>query len=425
MAPPEVPEARPERAVRWRPGGRVLAGGAVVLIALAAVAWRLLDGPTVATYGVERRDIVQTVVASGRVESPRRVDIGSPLVGTVAAIPVEEGQSVRAGQLLVALDDLEAKAALEQARTAVAQAQAKLRQLRETALPVAAEAVRQAEVNLGNAERSLARTRELFAKGFVGQAALDDSQRARDVALSQLRSAEVQQRSSAGGGTDERMAIVGLEQARAAERAARAHLEQLTIEAPVDGVLISRSVEKGNVVQPGRVLMVLSPAGETQLVVQFDEKNLSLLRVGQKALASADAFPQTRFPAVLVYINPGVDATRGSVEVKLRVPEPPKFLLQDMTVSVDVEVASRPGVLTLPADAVRDPATAAPWVLAVREGRAVRQAVKTGAVGRGLVEIAEGLAPGELAVPSTNVKIHEGDRVRAAPAAAPAASLKP
>ena len=95
------------------------------------------------------------------------------------------------------------------------------------------------------------------------------------------------------------------------------------IRAPVDGTLIARSVEPGNVVQAGKELMVLAPAGETQVVVQIDEKNLAQLKPGQQALASADAFPKERFRAELVYINPGIDALRGAVEVKLRVPEPP------------------------------------------------------------------------------------------------------
>lgn len=404
-----------------RPSLRVLSVAVLALAAFGYLAWRQLEGPATAVYAVERRDIVQTVVASGRVESPRRVDIGSPVTGTVAAIPVNEGQSVRKGQLLIALDDSEAKAALEQARTAVVQAEARLKQLRETALPVAEEAVRQAETNLANAERSLLRSRELFARGFIGQAALDDAQRTRDLAGSQLRSAQVQRRSEASGGSDERVAIATLEQAKASERAAKARLDLLTIEAPVDGTLITRAVETGNVVQPGKVLMVLSPAGETHLVVQFDEKNLSLLKVGQKAIASADAYPAERFEAEVFYINPAVDATRGAVEVKLRAIDPPAFLLQDMTASVDVEVARRPAVLTLPADAIRDAATRKPWVLAAREGRAERQDVRVGAIGTGEVEVAEGLAPGEFVVPSTNVKIHDGDRLRAQPVASPAA----
>ncbi len=392
-------------------------GGLAAAGAVAFVVWRSWD-PARPAYRVARGDLVQSVVASGRVESPRRVEIAASVTGTVVSVPVDEGQTVAAGQLLVALDDSEARAAVEQARQAVAQAQAKLAQMRATTQPVAAENTRQAEVNLGNAERQLQRSRELFSQGFIGQAALDDAQRARDVAQSQRNAAQLQEKSSAPGGADYRLAETQLEQARATLLVAEAHLELMSIEAPTAGTLIARSVERGNAVQPGRTLLVLSPAGDTQLVVEIDEKNLSLLRIGQTALASADAYPDRRFAARVAYINPGIDPSRGSVEVKLAVPDPPTYLLQDMTVSVDIEVARRNAALMLPTDAVHDLGGASPWVNVARAGRVVRQPVKLGARGEGRVEIATGLDEGELVLPATPATLAEGQRVRPKPLAA-------
>jgi HlyD family secretion protein len=391
---------------------------AAVTFAVAAVAvgaWRLSAGPAVGAYAVERTDLLQTVVASGRVESPRRVEIGSPVTGTVVSVPVAEGQSVAAGQLLVALDTSEMRAAVDQARFAVEQADAKLAQLRSTGLPVASEGARQAEVNLANADKALARSKELFARGFIGQAALDDVQRTRDLAESQSKSAQLQRDSQTNGGTEQRLAQAALDQARANLRLAQARLDFATLEAPVAGVLISRNVERGAVVQPGKVLMVLSPAGETQLVVQIDEKNLQLLRVGQKALASSDAYPERRFAAEVAYINPAVDPLRGSVEVKLAVHDPPAYLLQDMTVSVDIEIERRTQVLAVPADVIHEGG----WVLVARDGRAVRQAVRLGVRGEGRVEIADGLREGELVIPAAHAAIRDGAAIRAA-AIAPA-----
>lgn len=395
----------------WLAAGRsrlVLAGAAAAVLVVGVLAWRLAVGPALPAYEVERMDLLQTVVATGRVESPRRVDIGSPLTGTVVAVLADEGDAVRAGQRLVALDDTEAAAAVAQARAAVAQAEAKVAQLATTALPVASEAARQAEANLDNAERALARQKELFARGFIGQAALDDAQRTRDVAASQLQSARVQRASQAAGGADVRLAQTALDNARAAMRVAEARLDLATIEAPVDGTIITRSVEKGSVVQPGKALLVLSPRGETQLVVQVDEKNLPLLARDAAALASADAYPERRFEARVTRINPAVDASRGSVEVKLAVPEPPAYLLQDMTVSVDIQSGRHAAVLTVPSDALRP----GDWVLAVRDGRARRQPVKIGARGAGRIEVLEGLREGEAVLPAARTNVHDGQRVR-------------
>jgi HlyD family secretion protein len=398
------------------PSRRSLVGAAILAhVGLAAwAALRTVRGPPGEAYTVARGPLVQTVVASGRVESPRRVEIGSQVTGVVASIPVAEGQSVKAGQLLVALDDREPRAALDQANYAVAQARAKLDQLEVTGRLLAEQAMRQAQITFRNADRSLARSRELFAKGFIGQAALDDAERARDVAESQWKAAQVQHASQLEGGTERRLDEAALAQALANLREAQARLAHMTIAAPVDGTLIVRNVERGNVVQPGKALMVLSPAGATQLVVQIDEKNLNLLALGQEAVASADAYPGERFEARVGYINPAVDPLRGSVEVKLDVPHPPAYLLQDMTVSVDVEVARRDSVLFLPADAIHDLAGTNPWVLAVRSGRVARQDVKLGARGEGRVEIAAGLSEGERVIPATHAGLAEGKAVRPA-----------
>lgn len=216
------------------------------------------------------------------------------------------------------------------------------------------------------------------ARGFVGQSQLDDAQRNLDVAESQLRAAQLQVETNRPMGSDYALAQTALDQAKVNLLVAQARLDHTVIRAPVDGTLIARNVEVGDTVQPGKQLMALAPAGETQIVVQIDEKNLAQLAVGQKALGSADAFPGRRFAAELFYINPGIDPQRGSVAVKLKVPNPPAYLRQDMTVSVDIEVARRADTVVIPADAVHDATGAQPWVPAVRGHRATRQAVKIG-----------------------------------------------
>ena len=349
---------------------------AFLVAAVAAAAFLFRDtilGAPVEVHEVTRGDLVQTVVASGRVATPQRVSVGTVLADRVMRIPVEEGQAVRRGDVLIVLDDRDERAAVAQAQAAVGQAEAKLRQLREVGLPGAEQALRQAQANLLLARQQYDRSQDLIAKGFVSQAAMDDAKRNLDVAESQLAAAQVQVRTNSAAGSDFLLAETALSQARASLRVAEARLEQTVIAAPVDGTLIGRNVEPGDVAQPGKELMVLSPAGETQIVVQIDEKNLSQLRIGQKALASADAYPRERFPAELFYINPGVDALRGSVEVKLRVPKPPAYLRQDMTVSVDIDVARRADALTIPAGGIFDAASARPWVLAVEGGHAVRR----------------------------------------------------
>ena len=394
---------------RWLLPVVVLAG----LILLSGLIFSSsLFGPRLEVFTLQRGELVQTVVASGRVATPARVDIGTQITGRVAAVPVKEGQTVRAGDLLIELAANDEKAALELAQASVQQAEVRLRQLQQLTQPTAEQAVIQAQANLINVDKQYQRTRELVAQGFVGKAQLDEAQRALDVARSQLKSAQFQLQSSKPDGSDYQLAVAGLQQAKANLAAAQAKLEHTRITAVVDGVLIARDVERGDIVQPGKILMVLSPAGISQLVVQIDEKNLRYIRMGQSAFGVTDAYPGLKFPVQVAYINPGVDAQRGSVNVKLNVLKPPLFLTQDMTVSVEIEVARSQNALSLNVEAIRDASTLHPWVMAVVDGRAVRRPVTIGIRGDKSVEITSGLDQHDVVLPATNMTIEAGQRVR-------------
>lgn len=397
----------------------VLAAHKWFFLALAVIAglgaWqgaRLIFGPAVVVDQVRRGNLVESVVASGHVETPYRVEIGSQITGTVEEVLVQEGERVRKGQPLISLESRELKAAMVQAQGAVAQAEARIRQLDELTLPSAKEALAQAKATLLNAQQTYDRTAQLEKNGYATRAALDDAQKTLDVARAVVRSAEFQVYTASSGGSDYVMAQTQLNQSRANLDTAESRLGYATITAPRDGVLISRSVERGAVVQPGKALLVLAPSGDVQLVLQIDERNLGKIALGQKAVASADAYPERRFEAVISYINPGVDITRASVEVKLTVSNPPEYLRQDMTVSVDIEVAAKDGALVLPARSVHDIQLGQPWVLGIKDGRAAKRPVKTGLRGNSQIEIVEGMAAGELAVPQSS-GVLTGQRIRA------------
>lgn len=369
-------------------------------------------GPKVAGFSVTKGELIQTVVASGRVESPARVEIASEITGTVLSVPVAEGQTVRAGQTLIVLESADERATVEQAKAAVDQSTARMRQIRELSQPVSEQTLLQAQATLEIATKQYERNLELSKNGFVSQAQLDDSLRNLNIAKSQAEAAQLQTNSILKKGSDYALAESALNQARANEWVARAKLRNTIIKAVSGGILISRSVEQGNVAMAGKTLMVMSPGGKTQLIVQIDEKNIRFLKLGQQALVIADAYPGERFKAVVSYINPAVDATRGSVEIKLDVGSPPDFLRQDMTVSVDIEVARRAEALTLSISAIRDGAGTEPWVMVLDNGRAQRRQVKLGVRGDSSVEILEGLREGDQVLPATGIAVKEGKRVR-------------
>jgi len=389
-----------------------IALGVAFAVGIVAAGARWYVGPAIVVDTAKRTDLVRTVVASGHVETPFRVEIASQITAMVDEVLVEEGQSVIAGQRLVLLVSRELDASLVLATAAVAQADARMRQLRELTLPAAKESLKQANATLANAETAFVRAESLAASGYGTRATLDAAIKDRNVAQAQMRTAELQVFTSAPGGSDYVMAQTQLGQSEASANAAKARLDYATIVSPRAGILIARNVERGTVVAPGKALLVLAPAGSTEIVVQIDEKNLGLLEAGQKALVSADAYPDQRFDAALTFINPSVDINRASVEVKLTVATPPPYLRQDMTVSVDIEVARSADTIVVPARSVHDAQSKAPWVLAVSSRSAVARTVRIGLRGSDKVEILEGVAADDRLIPAS-ADIVAGQRLRA------------
>lgn len=371
-------------------------------------------GEKVAALSVVRSTVVQTVVASGRVETPSGVNIGSQIIGTVLTVLVRQGAAVRKGDALITLDDRQARAAVDQAAASLSEARTSLRQVEELTLPLAEQTLIQTKATLRNAESQLARALQLAERSIATGETVEDLQRAFDIAKTEVRSAELQVKSLSVGGSGHAAAKGAVVRAEAVLRAAQAGLGLTLITAPVTGVVIQRAVEKGAIVQAGTPLLVLAPDRSKQLVVQIDERNLDVIRIAQPALASADAYPEENFRAAVATISPTVDADKGSVEVKLSIDAPPSYLKEDMTVSVDIEVARHENALVVANAAVRDAASAAPKVLLILDGHAVERPVTLGLRGIASMEILDGLVVGDLVIPSTVTTVVAGARVRVA-----------
>lgn len=388
--------------------------GAVVIALVVWLGFGFVRGAAVEVDTVKRAELVETVVATGSVQTPFRVSIASQITGTVAEVSVDEGQRVVAGQTLILLDARELLAAADQAKAAVAEALSHMGQLTNLTLPSAREALMQAQATMLNAQQTYDRTAELTAHGNATRVALESAQKALDIGRTQVRTAQLQVATAMPGGSDYVTGQTLLNQARAASDTAQSRLGYATIVSPRAGVLITRTVERGTVAQIGQSLLTLAPDGETQLLLGIDERNLAKLKLGEAAIASADAYADQKFAAVVSYINPAVDIAHASVQVKLTVATPPAYLRQDMTVSVDIEIARRPAALVLAGRGVHDLLLPAPWVMVIRSGRAVHQAVKLGIQGTTQVEILAGLTEGDAVIPAT-APVVAGQRVHAAP----------
>lgn len=387
-------------------GGALLCGVAVIVL----LGVRRARGVAVDVISVQPQALVQTVIATGRVMSPARVNIGSVITGRVARVLVEEGDRVEAGQTLIELENEELTAALRQAEANEHYARVRIATVREVGLATATEALAQARATLDWSEREFRRRQDLLAEGMLSRARFEEAERAYLIAKSQYEAAQTQVQAQRQSGAQAREAAVRLSEASAARELAAAKLAQTQLRASAASLVLTRQVEPGDIVQPGKTLLTLATIGETRIIAQIDEKNLPYLKVGETALASADAFPDVKFSAELYYLAPSVDAERGTVEARLRVPDPPAHLRADMTLTVEIRAAHKEHTFIVPSAAVRETASGTPTLLTVQGDKVVSRPVTLGMQAGGKVEILQGVQAGALVV--MNESIAPGARVR-------------
>jgi HlyD family secretion protein len=350
--------------LRLPPARWLWPAAAVVLALLALAVWFALRATPSEAVAARYAPLVRTLQFSARVATLSRVDVGSTVTGRVDRVLVREGDRVREDQPLIRLESDELKAALAQA--------------------IASE--KQAEATLTAAHAESKRTEALVAQSFLSASRMDDAKRAVDVAQAQRQAAV------------------------AAISAARARLTQAVITSPAAARVLSRQVEPGQIVQPGKALLGLALAGPTQIVAQVDERFLEQLRVGQKAVVVADAFAGQRLAATILSIAPEIDAQRGAVEVKFSLDQPaPAFLREDMTLSAEVETARRERALVLPVRALRS-GPSGETMLVVDGRRAAERQVRTGLRTLDAVELLSGVQEGELVLLAPTLQ--PGARVR-------------
>ena len=382
-----------------------------VLLALAiaaAVLWWRSRPPVVPGYKIETRNLVQNVVATGYVITPSRVQVASEITGTVVKRLVDRGAHVKTGQVLLELRADQTSAQLDQARAA-------LRQLVEQSRPQAAAALAQAKVQVEQAERDLKRAQGVFDAGGGSAQQLEQAQTALRNARQQRDSAQAAYNAVAPGGAQQRVL-------EAALNAASAVNARNVVRAGVSGVVLARNVEVGDTVTPGQTLFTLAMDGATEILLPVNEQSIGNLQIGQQAQCVADAYPDRSFAAQVSFLAPQVDRTTGTLEVRLRVPQPPPWLKQDMTVSADIVTAQRRNTLVVPNDALRSVNGDQATVLVLRGGRAQAQQVKLGLQGLTLTQVVSGLSSGESVLAGNSVAPGERVRLQTLPLPSAAAS---
>lgn len=290
---------------------------------------------------------VEAVYATGVVEPENWARITPVIQGRLAEILAREGETVLQGQPLARLDDREAGAR-------VAELEAKAAYWRE----------------------QMARSQALVASGVRSKDAFEKDKSE----LNQIQSAIA---------------------------AARQRRTDLLIRSPMDGVVLRRDFELGEVVGTGDALFWVGAPLPLRITADVDEEDIPRVMVGQKVLIKADAFPDQVQHAVVSRITPKGDPVNKTFRVRVMLPAGTPLKV-GMTTEINVITAEKADALLIPAAALVDGT-----VFVIEDGRAVLRTVKTGIRGSAKVEVLDGLAPGQPIVANPPAGLKPGDRVRA------------
>lgn len=372
----------------------------LLVLTVGFALFRWWQGPVMPSFTLSSMPLVQNVVATGRVATVSRAQVGSEISGVVLQRLVQEGDQVSPGDLLVVLksDELLAQ---------VRQAELTLTELATSTRPQAMAELASAKAQLEQASREAVRRRNAEA-GILSAEEIEQAVEAERVARNNFETARLKAAALAPGQVEE----ASLRQQLAV---AQAQLAKTKIRAAVAGTVLTRNVEPGDLVQPGQTLFTIALKGNTEIRVPLDERNLPQLALQQNATVITDAYPDQSFPARINFIAPSIDPQRGTVEVRLTVNPVPDFLRQDMTVSVNVETARRARALTIPNDALSGIKGNKAVVLMVRDGKIQRQQVSLGLRGLAMSEVISGLRAGDQVLANAESSLKDGARVRLKP----------
>ena len=382
------------RAVRYKSAVIML----LLILAAGFAVFRWWQGPLLSGYSINSMPLVQTVVATGRVVTVSRTQVGSEITGVVLKRLVQEGDRVTRGDLLLVLrsDELTAQ---------VRQAEAALNELMSSTRPQASVDLANTQVQLAQASRELQRRRILAKDSVISKEELEQSEKAESLARNNVESARLKALALAPGKAEE---IVLRERLFALQ----AQLAKTQVRSEVTGIVLTRNVEPGDLVQPGMTLFTIALDGNTEIRVPLDERNLPRLALQQNASVIADAYPDRPFPAQINFIAPSIDPERGTVEVRLTVDPVPDFLRQDMTVSVNIETDQRAHTRVIPNDALGNVQGNKAIVLLLRDGKIHRQTVTLGLRGLAMSEVVSGLQDGEQVLADAVSPLKDGTRAR-------------
>lgn len=363
---------------------RLLAGGLVLLLIVAGLAYALRSRPSLVEVATARAAVSGSsgpalLNASGYVTPRRRASVAAKITGRVSDVLIDEGMTVAAGQILATLDDSDARSRLASA---------------EAQRDVAQASIKDYEVNLANAERDLKRTADLQGDGGASVQMLDQARTTVESLRAKLALAK--------------------EQVKAAEAAiavAQRDLDNCTVRAPFAGIVVSKDAQRGEIVSPVSAgggftrtgIATVVDMQSLEIEVDVNESHIAKVTPGQRVEATLNAYPDWRIPAKVRTVIPTADRQKATVKVRIAFDALDPRILPDMGIKVAF-LGEAPGAgvvaaarAVIPQAAMREEAGQS-VVYVLREGKLERRVVTVGRTRGEEVEVLAGVSGGEQVV---------------------------
>src|SRR5262245_53262410 len=352
----------------------------VVLTAGPSGAWFYAQSrgnpPRFRTAKIERGPLTATVSATGTLNAVVTVQVGSQVSGQIKELFADFNSLVKRNQLVARIDPEKFQAAVAQAKAQVDMAKANVLNQRalvektradlansHAALAAAKAQTAKAQVAVVDTRRTLQRNQDLRRRGFIAQADEDTAQATYDSAVAQAESAKAQEEAQASQirvvEAQLQSAIANVSQQEAGLRQAQVDLDHTEIRAPVDGVVVSRTVDVGQTVaaslQAPTLFTIAQDLTQMQVETNVDEADVGRIKEGLRATFTVDSFANQTFTGEVMQVRKAPQVLQNVVtyNVVISARNPELKLLPGMTANVRLVVAQKEGALKVPNSALR------------------------------------------------------------------------
>lgn len=366
---------------------------------------------------VAQQPLDESYEAVGTVRAKTSSIVSSKVMGSIVAMRVREGDTVRAGQVLVEIDSREARIQTQKSGAGLVEMNGALDEV-DRSIKAAESSQTAADANRRLATSTFRRYQQLFERQSISQQEFDEARARHEVADAEAeRSGRLLQSLVAR----RRMALARIDQARADVSGAQVYSSFTRIAAPINGVVVSRQTEVGYMAAPGTPLLTIESGGDYRLEAAVQESQINKIHLGNQVRVQIDALGGQELAGTVVEIVPASDPMSRTYLVKVSIAAPGgnQQIIRSGLYGKARFVTGQTQAITIPLKAVVERGQLTSVYVVDQSGIARMRLVKTGKTYSDRVEVLSGLGEGEQIVVDGGTAVNEGSRVREAASGLP------